>query len=114
MAQGESPDGRREGDPNNSTATDDDGISPRFMRSLQIGGGLLVPATFFGIVCKLFGLEDRVAAEVSITVFLVSAVILFASFLKRRLNVVIPACLSIIMAAVLIHLSLSRAPVPPA
>lgn len=97
-----------------SAGGDGGSINPRLLKILQMGGILLVPATLFGYICKLVGTDDRVIAEVAIAVFLVSTILLFASFLNRRLHVAIPACLSVVVGAVLIHLLLKPAEVRPA
>ena len=82
----------------------------RFLRDLGI---LASPAGVIALVCQIMNLSARVTAEVSIAVLLITAVIFFASSLEKRLHVAIPACIVVILSAVLIHVLLTlKQPAP--
>jgi hypothetical protein len=82
-------------------------FNSRFLQVLVTVGILLGPATVIGMVCPLLNLSGRVTAEVAITVFLITTVLFFASSLEKRLHIAIPACVAVLLAAVLIHLLLT-------
>jgi hypothetical protein len=102
-------DGQQPDTTDNSRGLENGKFIRGFSQALQDLALLLGPATLIGIVGPILGISGRVTAEVSITVFLISTILFFASSLKRRLHIALPACLSVILAAVLIHLLLEPA-----
>lgn len=75
-------------------------------------GMLFGPATIIGVVCQIFDFTPRVTAEITIAVFLLTTIVFFSSFLERRLPVVIPACVAVILGAVLMHILLTPRQIP--
>ena len=84
----------------------------RFKQVVTDLGMLFGPATIIGVACQIFDFSTRVTAEITIAAFLLTTIGFFSSLLERRLPVVIPACVAVILGAVLMHILLTPRQTP--